>query len=112
MQTHFLRCIKKPSILCITLLCCASIASAESIANGTEEDTILIEKTASYSTSYSKALKAISQKLFNVDMDAFFSGGQNVHCAVIRSFSEFAKRTKYRLDLNHNKVDLKFSLNF
>jgi len=85
---------------------------AQAATNSSDDDTILVEKEISSKLHYSSVLKTFTKHILKFDVDSFFSGGKNCKEAVIRSFADFADRTKYRLNLKHDKVEVKFSLNF
>lgn len=108
-------------MLILTLTFCSSIASAQAgaYAGSSDEDTILIEdqaslgdKQTSQKIPYHRILKAFAKRLFDVDMESVFSGGKNKRTAVVRHFSEYTDRTKYRVKVKKDEVVLKFSLNF
>jgi hypothetical protein len=96
------------------LLClCASLANAQSfLFSQGGDDTILIEKEASTKIPYSRIAKAVVNHVFNVNVQQMFSGGKNNKTACVRNFSEYADRTKYRVGVKKDKVEVKFSLNF
>ena len=96
------------------LLCfCASLASAQSFPfSSSGDDTILIEKEVSNKIPYSRIAKAVVNRLFKVNVQKMFTGGKNRKTACVRNFSEYADRTKYRLGVKKDKVEVKFSLNF
>jgi len=96
------------------LLClCASLATAQSysLSKG-GDDTILIEKEVSQKIPYGRIAKAVVNRLFKVDVQKMFTGGKNRKTACVRNFSDYADRTKYRMGIKKDKVELKFSLNF
>jgi len=93
------------------MLCCLA-TSAHALTSDSDEDTILVEKQILNKISYSTALKSLAKHIFQFDIDSVFSGGNNSRSAVIRNFSEFAERTKYNFRLKHDKVEVKFTLNF
>jgi len=96
------------------LLCfCASLASAQSFPfSSGGDDTILIEKEVSKKIPYSRIAKAVVSRLFNVDVQKMFTGGNNRKTACVRNFSEYADRTKYRVGVKKDNIEVKFSLNF
>jgi hypothetical protein len=77
-----------------------------------DDETILIEQPAQHKFSYSTALKSFSKHILKFDLDSLLSGGKNCRDAVVRNFSDLAERTKYRVNVKHDRVELKFSLNF
>ena len=100
-------------LLCLS----ASLVSAEPFAfttmnHSSDEDTILIEKENSQKIPYSRIAKALINHVLKVDVQSMFSGGKNSKTACVRSFSEYADRTKYRFGVKKDKVEVKFSLNF
>lgn len=87
------------------------MAEPYALSNGGDE-TILIEKEVSQKIPYSKIAKALVNHFFKVDVQKMFTGGKNYKSACVRNFSDYADRTKYRVGLKPDKVELKFSLNF
>jgi len=101
-------------IAMLLLLClCAPLATAQSytLSQG-GDDTILIEKEVSQKIPYGRIAKAVVKRLFKVDVQKMFTGGKNRKTACVRNFSEYVDRTKYRVAVKKDKVELKFSLNF
>lgn len=77
-----------------------------------DDETILIEQPTQNRFSYSTALKSFSKHVLKFDIDSLLSGGKNCRDAVVRNFSDLAERTKYRVNVKHDRVELKLSLNF
>ena len=103
----------KKMVISLFLCLCASLATAQSntLSSG-GDDTILVEKEGSKKIPYSRIAKAGFNRLFKVDVQKVFTGGKNRKTAVVRNFSEYADRTKYRFRVKKDKVEMKFSLNF
>jgi hypothetical protein len=113
MTYHSLSLKQLPRLLTlIAVLYCYAIPHAQASQRYGDDETILIEKEISTRLSYSAAFKSFSKHLLKFDIDSFFSGGKNCRDAVIRSFSDFSNRTKYRLNLKHDEVEVRFTLNF
>jgi len=112
-QSFIVKVIKR-LILPLILTCCASFVSAQSysLSNYGGEETILIEKEVSQKIPYSRIARAVVKRIFNVNVESMFTGGKNKKTAFVRNFSEYADRTKYRLGVRKDKVEVKFSLNF
>ena len=101
--------------LVISLFFClaASFVTAEPYAlSNNGDDTILIEKEVSNKIPYSRLAKAVVKHFFKMDVQKMFTGGKNRKTASVRNFSEYADRTKYRVGVKRDTVELKFSLNF
>ena len=111
MTTRHFTSMPQPLILLVSLWCFSTSSLAQTFT-GNDDDTILIEKELSQKISYSAAFKSLAKHVFKFDVDAALSGGQNCRDAVIRSFSDFADRTKYRLNVKQDKVEVRFTLNF
>ena len=112
MSNCHLRYCYKIATFIIAMFYLSISSSAQAVTNYSDDDTILIEKELSHKISYSTALKTFAKHILKFDIDSALSGGKNCREAVIRSFSDFSDRTKYRLNLKHDKVEVKFSLNF
>jgi len=112
-QSFIVKVIKR-LILPLILTCCASFVNAQSysLSNYGGEETILIEKEVSQKIPYSRIARAVVKRIFNVNVESMFTGGKNKKTAFVRNFSEYADRTKYRLGVRKDKVEVKFSLNF
>lgn len=109
-----LACKALQKMVLLMLLCLGtSLAMAQSntISNN-GDDTILIEKEGSSKIPYSSIAKAMFDHFFKVDVQKMFTGGKNLKTASVRNFSDYADRTKYRVGVKQNEVELKFSLNF
>ena len=107
--------LSKRTLLALGLLCiCLSFKSyAVDTPNAFygDDDTILVEKTKRR-FSYSKAFKSFSKHVLKFDIDSLLSGGKNCRDSVIHNFSDLADRTKYRLNLKQDLLELKLTLNF
>lgn len=107
--------MSKRALLVLGLLCLClpfkSYAFDTPNAYYGEDDTILVEKTKR-TFSYSKALKSFSKHVLKFDIDSLLSGGKNCTDSVIRNFNDLADRTKYRLNLKQDHLELKLTLNF
>jgi hypothetical protein len=79
--------------------------------NGSDEDTILIEREQKFKISYSRALKAFCKQVFKFDIDQAFSTGKNKRSDVIRQLDDLSERTHYSMRLEKDEITLKFSLN-
>lgn len=77
-----------------------------------DEDTILIEKQPSQKIPYSKIVRKLSKRLFNFDTYQVLTFGKGKRNSVARSFQDFADRSKYRLNVRRDEVELKYTLNF
>jgi len=106
---------KAPCVLILALILSlnATFACAQSysLSNG-GDDTILIEKQPSQKIPYARIARAFAKRLFDINVETMFSGGKNKKTAVVRNFSEYSDRTKYRLGVRKDRVEMKFSLNF
>jgi hypothetical protein len=102
----------------LPLCLCASLATAEPYNFGSYnffhsgDDTILVEKEGAQKIPYGRIAKALVDRFFQVDVKHIFSGGKNRKTASARNFSDYADRTKYRVAVKKEQVQLKFSLNF
>jgi len=94
------------------LMLCVTTASAQNVTNSSGEDTILIEKEMTRKASFHQAFKSLAKTFFKFDVENLVSGGKNCKSAVIRNFSDFSNRTKYRINLKQQQVEFKFTLNF
>ena len=121
MSYHRLKMTLHPCFLIVLLWSFSLSSSAQAFevdtypafvgGNGSDEDTILVEREQRYKISYSRALKAICKQLFNLDIDKAFSTGQNKRNDVIRHLDDLSERSHYRLKLDKDEITLKFSLN-
>jgi len=109
------RCLKhivQQSMFIFALMLCVTTASAQNVTNSSGEDTILIEKEMTRKASFHQAFKSLAKTFFKFDVENLVSGGKNCKSAVIRNFSDFSNRTKYRINLKQQQVEFKFTLNF
>lgn len=121
MSYHRLKMTLQPCLMLILLWSVSFSSSGQTFdmetypafvgGNGSDEDTILIEKEQRYKISYSRALKAICKQLFNFDVDKAFSTGQNKRHDVIRHLDDLSERSHYSIKLDQDEITLKFSLN-
>ncbi len=103
--TQFLRTVL--AIACLSL----SVSTYAASASG-EDDTILVEVAPSKTKfSYSSAFKAFSKRVLKFDVDEFFSGGKDCRDAIMRNFSDLSDRTRYKVNLNHDRVEFKLTVN-
>lgn len=77
-----------------------------------DEDTILVEKQASQKIPYSKIVRKIGQRLFQVDTYKVLSFGQGKRGSVVRSFKDIAEHSKYRFNVRRDELELKYTLYF
>lgn len=77
-----------------------------------DEDTILVEKQPEQKIPYGRIVRKISEKLFNLDTHKILSFGEGKTRKVARSFKDFTDRSKYRIKLRTDEVQLKYTLNF
>jgi len=95
------------------MLSLTSVPALVSASNYYEdEDTILVEKQPSQKIPYSKIVRKIGKRLFKVDTHKVFHLGKGKKSGVARTFSDFADRSKYRVNVRRDKVVLKFTMNF
>lgn len=106
----------KRALFVIGLLClCLSFntqAFENSRSNSGDDDTILIESSSDTKFSYSTAIKSFSKHVLKFDIDSLLSGGKNCTDSVIRNFNDLSDRTKYRLNLKQDRLEVKLTLNF
>ena len=107
-----LKRIVQQSMFIFALMFCISTASAQNVTNSSGEDTILIEKEMTRKASFHQAFKSLAKTMFNFDVENLVSGGDDCKSAVIRNFSDFTNRTKYRINLKQEQVEFNFTLNF
>lgn len=77
-----------------------------------DEDTILVEKQASQKVPYSKIVRKIGQRLFQVDTYKVLSFGQGKRSSVVRNFKDIAEHSKYRFNVRRDELELKYTLYF
>jgi len=77
-----------------------------------EDDTILVEKEVSQKIPYHKILKRLGKQFLKFDTENVLTFGLGKRDSIIRNFSDFADRMKYRVDVDKDELELKFSLNF
>lgn len=82
-----------------------------STSHNNGEETILVEGESDFKLSYTRAVKAACKNLLGIDIDQYFSGGQNKRSEVIRRLADLSERTHYNLRLEEEKVALNFTLN-
>lgn len=121
MSCHRLKMSLQPCLLIMILWSISLSSSAQTFdfdtqpafvgGNGSDEDTILIEKEERFKVSYSRAFKAICKQLLNFDIDKAFSTGQNKRNDVIRHLNDLSERSHYSIKLDQDEITLKFSLN-
>ena len=111
-----LKRIVQQSMFIFALMFCftsaTSATSAQNVTNSSGEDTILIEKEMTRKASFHQAFKSLAKSMFNFNVENLVSGGDNCKSAVIRNFSDFTNRTKYRINLKQEQVEFNFTLNF
>ncbi len=97
----------------ITLMLGATPALAQNLAGPAgEDDTILVEKEASQKIPYHKILKKLSKQLLNFNTEKVVTFGEGRRDSIVRNFSDLSSRMKYRVDVNRDELEFKFSLNF
>lgn len=100
----------------VLLSACATLASAEA-QDGPRggDDTILVEFYGDASSmpkmSYSSMVKRVASNLIGIDLEATTSFGQNKKTSIIKSFKDITERSQYRVDVDNDEIELKFSLN-
>lgn len=98
-------------IACLTLL--SSAVWAETYPDDyIGEDTILVEKEVSQKVPYHKIARSLFKHFFKVDTRSLLTFGEGRTGNVIRSFSELGERTKYRVKVKQDEIELKLSLSF
>ena len=105
----------------VLLSACATLASAEA-QNGPRggDDTILVEfsgkefygdASSMPKMSYSSMVKRVASNLIGIDLESTTSFGQNKKTSIIKSFKDITERSQYRVDVDNDEIELKFSLN-
>lgn len=78
-----------------------------------DEETILVEKQPSETIPYSSIVKKISREIFSIDAEQLVTFGGNPHkCNIVRSFADLKDRTRYRLNVRPEEVEVKLLLEF
>ena len=93
--------------------------SANSYANPnipmSDEDTILVDKQPSTKIPYSKIVRAMIHKIFDIDSEqimTFGGNGGNGGKDIARSFSDYVDRTRTQFKVKQDEVELEFKLKF
>lgn len=97
--------------VCLIVLCSSASANTYNDPNQ-GEDTILIEKEVSQKVPYHKIARSIIKHFFKVDTRSLLTFGKGSSSNVIRSFKELSERTRYRVKVKEDEVELKLSINF
>ena len=100
----------------VLLSVCSTLASAEALSGPRGgDDTILVEFYGNGNSipkmSYSSMVKRVASDLIGVDLEATTSFGQNKKTSIIKSFKDITERSQYRVDVDNDEIELKFSLN-
>lgn len=77
-----------------------------------EEDTILVDQQPSTKIPYSKIVRAMIHKVFNVDSERIMTFGGKGQGRIARSFSDYVDRTRARFKVKEDEVELEFKLKF
>lgn len=78
-------------------------------------DTILVERdlfdgNTSQKIPYHRLAKSMVKRFLNFNTEKVLTFGQGKKDNVVRHFSDLADRTKYRLNVDRDEVELKFTL--
>ena len=113
-QLHVIGQWSRRLIMSLLFLCSVSSVHAQTslVKGAMGEETILVDKQPSDKMSYATLAKAFAKGLLDMSLETMFTGGSNKKTACVKSFSEYLGRTKYRFGVNHDKVEVKFSVNF
>lgn len=110
-----IRNINRTSIAVAVLLISsfgAQCLSADSHYPADDDETILIERQPSTKIPYHTILKKIGQHFFKLDTEALTSFGEGKNASVVRHYSQYLERSKTRIKVKTDEVQVKFSLNF
>lgn len=101
---------------CILALMCslgmASLASANPHVPYDDDETILIDYQPSSKIPYSKIVRAVSKHFFNFDSDSLVTYGTGNRASVARNFSDYMERTRTRLNVREDKIELNVKMHF
>jgi len=90
--------------------------SANALANpghtASDDDTILVDQQPSTKIPYSKIVRAMIHKVFDVDSERIMTFGGNSETSIARSFSDYVDRTRTRVKVKEDEVELELKLNF
>ena len=96
----------------LTLCGVASVAQATPNVPAADEDTILIDRQPSNKTPYSKIVRAVIYKIFEVDSEKIMSFGADAKRDVVRRFADYADRTRTKFKVKEDSVELEFKVHF
>lgn len=77
-----------------------------------DEDTILVEWRPMTKIPYNRIVRQLSKKLFNFDTQNALSFGEGRRQNVARNFSDYLDRSKTRLNVRRDEIEVKFRVNF
>ena len=77
-----------------------------------DEDTILVDHQPSTKIPYSKIVRAVIHKIFDVDSEQIMTFGGNGGSTVARSFSDYVDRTRTHFKVKEDELELEFKLKF
>lgn len=98
-------------LTCAALLSLVSVSAwAQPYTGPNDGDTILVEKEVSQKIPYHRLAKSLVKKFLKFNTDNVLSFGNGRKDTVIRHFSDLADRTKYRVNMDRDEVELKFTL--
>lgn len=115
-----IRCGLKHHAILIASGLLLSASAALASAEGQEgprggDETILVEFYGDANSmpkmSYSSMVKRVASNLIGIDLEATTSFGQNKKNSIIKSFKDISERSQYRVDVDDDEIELKFSLN-
>lgn len=113
MPNIFLKVLSISPVVVFSLILSSTPQNVQAAHGLNDEDTILVDKQPPpQKVSYSRIVRKIAKRLFKFDADAMLTFGQGKRNNIARSFSDFADRSKYRLNVKEDEVEVKFSLNF
>jgi hypothetical protein len=77
-----------------------------------EDDTILVDQQPNTKIPYSKIVRTVIKKFFNLDSEQLMTFGGNSSKQVARSFSDYVDRTKTKVKVKEDEIEFELKLQF